>query len=77
MTKADNYRAQLAALADWDAYLMRNSGLPGPRGNLELVGVAAEMGDETRFKHWLTFDAARAPTNTPQEFLRKTGLENP
>jgi hypothetical protein len=37
MTKSDEYRAQLRSLESWDAYLLQESGLPGPRGNLELV----------------------------------------
>lgn len=74
MTKSDTYRARLAALDDWDSYLMQQSGLPGPRGNLELVQVAADMGNEARFKHWLAFDAERAPTNTPGEFLAVCGV---
>lgn len=74
MPKADLYRAQLASSDDWDAYLMQNSGLPGPRGNLELVQVAADMGDTARFTHWLTYDAERAPANTPGEFLAVCGV---
>lgn len=74
MTKSDIYRERLASLADWDAYLMQQSGLPGPRGNLELVQVAADMGDESQFQHWLTFDAQHAPTNTAAEFLPVCGV---
>ena len=46
MTKSAAYRAKLVGLDDWDAYLMQESGLPGARANLELVQVAADMGDE-------------------------------
>lgn len=73
MTKADRYRQILPTLDDWDAFLMQESGLPGPRANLELVQVAADLGDEARFRHWLTFDADRAPTNTPEAFLAVCG----
>jgi len=39
----------LLALADWDAYLMAdNSGLRGPRGNLELAQVAADEAQPAR-----------------------------
>lgn len=73
MSKSDTYRAKLATLDDWDEYLMQESGLPGPRGNLELVQVVADLGTEAQFKHWLTFDAPRAPTNNPKEFLAVCG----
>jgi hypothetical protein len=44
MTRLDGLRAALRALppADWDAYLRANSGLPGPRANLELVRAFGE-----------------------------------
>lgn len=73
MTKSESYRVALSSLDDWDDYLMQESGLPGPRGNLELVQVVAGMGTEAQFKHWLTFDASRAPTNNPKEFLAVCG----
>jgi len=41
--RAERYRAELRALRVWEPYLRRNSGLPGPRANLELV---AAVGDE-------------------------------
>lgn len=73
MKKSDTYRAALSELDDWDAYLLKQSGLPGPRANLELVGVVAEMGSEAQFKHWLTFDAKRAPSNSRDEYLALCG----
>ena len=36
MGKVDDYRLALEKLDDWMPYLAVNSGLPGPRGNLEL-----------------------------------------
>ena len=33
----------------WAAYLTDNSGLPGPRGNLELIAAVADLGDRTLF----------------------------
>lgn len=73
MTKAERYRQILSTLDDWDAFLMEESGLPGPRANLELVQVVADLGDDARFRHWLTFNAERAPTNTPEAFLAVCG----
>jgi hypothetical protein len=74
MPSLDSYRAILRTLDDWDAYLMQESRLPGPRGNLELVTIVAEEGDLERFSHFLTFDACVAPTNTPGEFLFFCGV---
>jgi len=75
MTKAEVYRAALKTCADWDAYLMHESGLPGPRGNLELAHVVADIATAAQIDHWLTFEAERAPVNSPQEFLAFCGVE--
>jgi hypothetical protein len=72
--KVDEYRTRLKATADWEPYLLRESRLPGPRGNLELAEAAAAEGDEELFRHLLSFDANRAPTNTPHEFLFFCGV---
>jgi hypothetical protein len=73
MSKASAYRQELARLSDWDVYLLDNSGLPGPRANLELAQAAADEGDEPRFRRWLAHDASRAPArvpaNSPEVFL--------
>lgn len=74
MTKFDLYRNALAKLKNWDEYLLKNSGLPGPRGNLELAQVVADEGTPKLFKRYLTFDAAKAPTNSPYEFLAFCGI---
>ncbi|MFZ5912116.1 MAG: hypothetical protein ACOYYU_19085 [Chloroflexota bacterium] len=74
MSKADEYRRILGNLDDWDAYLRAESGLPGPRGNLELAQVVADLGDRARFEHFLAFDPARAPVNTPDGFLAFCGV---
>jgi hypothetical protein len=36
MSKIDDYRLVLRGHTDWDPYLLEHSGLPGPRGNIEL-----------------------------------------
>jgi hypothetical protein len=54
MNKADSYRQVLKTLADWEPYLLQESGLPGPRGNLELAQVVADEGDRELFEHFLT-----------------------
>jgi hypothetical protein len=74
MSKLDYYREILRGLEDWDDFLMRESGLPGPRGNLELAQAVAEEGDEVRFRHYLDYTPEAAPTNTPGEFLAFCGV---
>ena len=41
MTKLDTYRQALRSLpeSDWPGYLVKESGLPGPRANLELAAI--------------------------------------
>jgi len=74
LSKIDTYRMALSQLDDWDDYLLENSGLPGPRGNLELAQAAALEGTLQQFEHFLTFDALRAPTGTAHEFLAFCGV---
>ncbi|MCC6148580.1 MAG: hypothetical protein IT308_13555 [Anaerolineaceae bacterium] len=73
MKKVDLYRAKLRSLNFWDDYLLSESGLPGPRGNLELAKAAALEGSKLHFTHWLTFTPEKAPANTPEEFLAFCG----
>lgn len=75
MSKADDYRKVLRALDDWDTYLRAESNLPGPRGNLELAHVAADLADRERIEHFLSFTSQIAPVNTPDEFLAFCGVE--
>jgi hypothetical protein len=54
LSKVDQYRTTLRGLAssDWDRYLNRNSGLPGPRGNLELAWAVAEEAVPSRIRRY-------------------------
>ncbi len=54
--KAEQYRAELRKRRDWDAYLKANSGLPGPRGNLELLAVAGDEAKEEQLWRWSRSD---------------------
>ena len=74
MSKTEYYRKTLQTLADWDSFLLQESGLPGPRANLELVNVVADEGTEAQFRHFLTFDERRAPRNSQLEFLAVCGV---
>ncbi len=74
MSRIDEYMHILAGQADWEAYLLAESRLPGPRGNLELAQAAARVGDESRFRRWRTYTPEIAPTNTPGEFVAFCGV---
>jgi hypothetical protein len=76
MSKIEQYRAQLRAMEPdrWEAVLLRESGLPGPHGNIELAQAVADVGDEALFLHLTTYEADVAPTNDPREFLAFCGV---
>src|SRR5689334_9373773 len=71
MSKVDDYRETLKQLDDWIPFLRKNSGLPGPRGNLELARAVAEEGNKKQFKQLLSFEAEE---NTPEVFLVFCGV---
>ena len=76
MTSIATYRAALTALpaADWEPYLLAHSNLPGPRGNLELAQVVADLGTEAQFRRWASLGPDVAPENTPGCFLAFCGV---
>lgn len=74
MKKVDAYRETLRTLDDWDSFLLEESGLPGRRANIELARAVAAEGDEELFRRFLAFDAEKAPTNSPREFLAFCGV---
>jgi hypothetical protein len=65
-----DYRSALTSLepAAWPAYLDEHSGLPGPRGNLELATVVADLGDRA------LFDALIASGDEYRTFCGVVGL---
>ena len=71
MTKHDDYVAELGHISEKTAFLRRNSGLPGPRGNLELVQAAADVGQEREFRGWIAAGSGDEPTD---EFLVVCGV---
>ena len=71
MSKIDNYRQTLKKSEDWIPFLRKESGLPGPRGNLELAYAVAEEGTKKQFKQFLSFQAEE---NTPEVFLVFCGV---
>jgi hypothetical protein len=74
MKRSDHYRAALRPLADWDAYLLAESGLPGPRANLELLQVVADEGTPAQFRRWAALGPEQAPGNAPEVFLTACGV---
>src|SRR6266852_5887949 len=46
--RVDGYRTELRRLKDWEPYLKKHSGLPGPRANLELVHAVGDEADADR-----------------------------
>lgn len=74
MTKIAEYRAAVREVPDLEAFLLAESRLPGPRGNLELAQAVAEEGSPELFHYLRGFDAQRAPVNTPHEFLAFCGV---
>lgn len=74
MSKTETYRETLGTLDHWDTFLLQESGLPGRRANLELAQAVAEEGDEELFVRYVSFDPAKAPTNSPHEFLAFCGV---
>lgn len=74
MGKADEYRRQLRVLEEWEPYLLEHSGLPGPRGNIELATAVADEGTAELFQRLTAYSADRAPANDPHEFLAFCGL---
>ncbi len=62
--KVDSYRAELRRLRDWEPFLKANSGLPGPRANLELVQAAGDEAAARQLWRW---------TESKDEFLALCG----
>jgi hypothetical protein len=74
MTKIDDYRSVLVTLTDWEPYLLGESNLPGPRGNLELAHAAAPLISRENIERFLALTPEQAPVNSPYEFLVFCGV---
>ena len=73
MTRIEFYVEALSKTKDWKSYLLANSNLPGPRGNLELIQAFVEIGSEKDFIPLLDYTPDKAPVNSPEEFLAFCG----
>lgn len=60
----EGYRAELRKLKNWAPYLIKHSGLPGPRANLQLLAAVVEEGDAEQF--WQL-------SNSTDEFIAACG----
>jgi hypothetical protein len=74
MSRIDEYREALESAADRETYLLAHSGLPGPRGNLELARAAAEVCSTTELRRWARLAPDQAPTGRAEEFLAFAGV---
>ena len=74
MTKVDEHALALRELDDPEPYLLEHSGLPGPRGNLELARAAADVRSPAELRRWASLDPGVAPTGGAEEFLVVCGV---
>ncbi len=74
MSKVEDYQQALKTQKDFRAYLLENSNLPGPRGNLELAYAAAKEIPADLLIEWTRLSAIEAPVNSPMEFLTFVGV---
>ncbi|HEX9261283.1 MAG TPA: hypothetical protein VF893_02015 [Candidatus Bathyarchaeia archaeon] len=73
-SKVAFYVEKLESSKNWDEYLLAESGLPGPRGNLELAQAFAEIGDERLIRKYISIRLEEAPTNSAMVFLTVCGV---
>jgi hypothetical protein len=72
--KIISYLEKLKSLKDWDDFLLAESGLPGPRGNLELAQAFADVGNENLIKKYISIRPEEAPVNSAEVFLTFCGV---
>jgi len=58
----------------WEDYLRKHSGLPGPRGNIELARAFAQTATLMDFKKYIRLEPEEAPENTADVFLVFCGV---
>ena len=68
-SKIEYYTEKLRSIKDWDTFLQKESGLPGPRGNLELAQAFADLGNEEKIQSYLSIKQEEAPVNSAMMFL--------
>ena len=74
MSKKEEYIKQLKRLTNWEPFLYKNSGLPGPRGNIELAEAVADIGTEEIFENYLGLDELNELTDSEKEYILFCGI---
>lgn len=74
MSNLDGYKEALRDRDDPEPYLLEHSGLPGPRGNIELGLAAGEVRSPSELRRWASLGADVAPTGGAEEFLAFCGV---
>ena len=74
MSKISDYRARLRDLSDWEPFLLAESGLPGPRSNLELAHAVADEASEGWIRQHAVLGPQVAPVNESRGFLAMCGV---
>jgi hypothetical protein len=74
MTRIDEYEKQLDELKDGKPFMLKESGLPGPRGNLELAQAFCRGASPKQILELAGIGPDKAPENTPQAFLAFCGV---
>lgn len=74
MSRIDDYRRKLRELTDWNPFLLKESGLPGPRGNLELAQAFCQEASSKQILALASIGPQEAPENTSRAFLAFCGV---
>ena len=74
MGSKEGYIKHLSELRDWRPYLVKNSGLPGPRGNIELAQAVADLGTTELFQQYLDLDDSPTASESEKEYLVFCGV---
>jgi hypothetical protein len=72
--KVTFYVEKLKSLKNWDSFLLQESGLPGPRGNIELAQAFADVAEKSLIKSYISINPAEAPENSAKLFLTFCGV---
>jgi hypothetical protein len=74
MGSREAYAKHLSGLRDWQLYLVKNSGLPGPRGNIELAQAVADLGTIGLFQQYPDLDDSPTASESEKEYLVFCGV---
>jgi hypothetical protein len=69
MPGRETYAERLRGIKEWRTYLVTNSGLPGPRGNIELAQAVADLGTARLFRQYLDLDDDPRVPDPEKEYL--------